>query len=571
MDSSPAAPAAKPVFAPGPATPDSGASGSASGGGIGIVAIVTILLIVCVIGVLAYLIYDYFTYKKAALAEADKDRKAALAHDRYIIDKTNAISGTLNSNVLDVNSKADYLRAGFNSWNDDFSKALRFTSNIPTGSAGAAAGGAAAGGAAGGAAAGPGAATGAFRIGQVPGAPIANLELLKHTSFVGGLTARELTSERAAALCGSGANSERCIRFPDADGNTYLTGLTPEASVVLDAAKTKVLGSLDFGEIGAIGNQDGNLHIGGPAVSLGNYYAPNGIASAEINVLGLNGDEGMYYASKKSGEALDPTAIVKLMTTRDGGLIINGKGIVLMSNSEPYAMIGYDAKTKGVVVAAGPGGKVIVQGDVVMADRENVFATLSREYGKDGAANGLRVSSVAANRLLLDTDVYLGDGRTLYGKTEATAGVAKIAAPAPAPEPAPVRTPIPATLTKYFTLLDEVRSMLLQNRAAFVALVSLPEEIYNYQKDPTGFFAKYPFMDAIMKLVTYKGTAEFATFSEADVAATETAIGYFTTDSFSVELPSGRYHIGVILDGSIKQFYLNNRDVLNARYGYPAR
>ena len=584
MDSSPAAPAAKPVFAPGPATPDSGASGSASGGGIGIVAIVTILLIVCVIGVLAYLIYDYFTYKKAALAEADKDRKAALAHDRYIIDKTNAISGTLNSNVLDVNSKADYLRAGFNSWNDDFSKALRFTSNIPSGSAGAGTGGAAAGGAAGGAAAGPGAATGAFRIGQVPGAPIANLELLKHTSFVGGLTARELTSERAAALCGSGANSERCIRFPDADGNTYLTGLTPEASVVLDAAKTKVLGSLDFGEIGAIGNQDGNLHIGGPAVSLGNYYAPNGIASAEINVLGLNGDEGMYYASKKSGEALDPTAIVKLMTTRDGGLIINGKGIVLMSNSEPYAMIGYDAKTKGVVVAAGPGGKVIVQGDVVMADRENVFATLSREYGKDGAANGLRVSSVAANRLLLDTDVYLGDGRTLYGKTEGAAGVAKIAAPV---ETKPAQTPeqleqaakwaakvaaakealTPAAMP-YYTLLSALKNTLVTDRAKFTALSSLPEEMFNYKNDLPGFFAKYPFMDAVYKVVAYKNTAEFAALPEGDKTTAEMAADYWSLD-FMIEFPAGtNTHIGVKLQYPGNE-YMNNRDFFNARYGYP--
>jgi hypothetical protein len=134
-----------------------------------------------------------------------------------------------------------------------------------------------------------------------------------------------------------------------------------------------------------------------------------------------------------------------------------------------------------------------------------------------------------------------------------------------------VRTPIPGTITKYYAVLDEVRGALTQNGAAFVALVSLPEEIYNYQKDPTGFFAKYPFMDAIMKLVTYKGTAEFAAFSQDDVSATETAIGYFTTDPFTVELPSGRYHLSAILDGSIKQFYLNNRDVLNARYGYPAR
>ena len=511
-----------------------------------------VVIILITLGVLGYFIYDYLIYKADVADTLKRDRETDLAHDKYIIDKANEVAGTLNAGLTTTTSTAAYARAGLSNVTDVLGATFRFSSNV--GGAGATAG-----------------AAGGFKLGEVPGAPIGSVALMKHTSFIGGLTAHELSPATAASLCGTGANAERCVRFPDADGNTYLTGLTPEASVVLDAAKTKVLGSLDFGAIGTIGDQEGSLHIGGPAVSLGNYYAPNGMQSAEINVFGLNNDEGMYYASKKADEALDPNAIVKLMTTRDGGLIINGKGIVLMSNSEPYAVIGYDAKNKGVVVAAGPGGKVIVQGDVVMADKENVFATLAREYGKDGAANGLRVTSVAANRLLLDTDVYLGDGRTLYGKTEGTAGVAKIAAPAsaPAPAPEPMRTPIPATLTKYFTLLDEVRSMLLQNRAAFVALVSLPEEIFNYQKDPTGFFTKYPFMESVMKLVTYKNTAEFTAFSEADVAATETAIGYFTTPAFSVELPSGRYHLGAVLQGSINQFYLNNRDVLNARYGYP--
>ena len=511
-----------------------------------------VVIILITLGVLGYFIYDYLTYKADVADTLKRDRETDLAHDKYIIDKANEVAGTLNAGLATTTSTAAYARAGLSNVTDVLGATFRFSSNVGGVGAGATAG-----------------AAGGFKLGEVPGALIGSVALMKHTSFIGGLTAHELSPATAATLCGTGANAERCVRFPDADGNTYLTGLTPEASVVLGAAKTKVLGSLDFGEIGAIGNQEGSLHIGGPAVSLGNYYAPNGMQSAEINVFGLNNDEGMYYASKKADEALDPNAIVKLMTTRDGGLIINGKGIVLMSNSEPYAVIGYDAKNKGVVVAAGPGGKVIVQGDVVMADKENVFATLAREYGKDGAANGLRVTSVAANRLVLDTDVYLGDGRTLYGKTEGAAGAAVGGGAIQAPTPEPTRIPVPAIIMDYYAILEEVRSTLLQNSAAFVALISLPEEIFNYQKDPTGFFTKYPFMESVMKLVTYKNTAEFTAFSEADVAATETAIGYFTNPAFSVELPNGRYHIGAILQGSINQFYLNNRDVLNARYGYP--
>jgi len=505
---------------------------------------------------LGYLVYDYFSYKKAATAAAEQDRKTSLAHDRYIIDKTNAVSGTLNSNVLDVNSKADYLRAGFNSWSDDFSQALRFTSNVPVASAGAV-------GASGADGTGSAAATGSFRIGQVPGAPIANLELLKHTSFVGGLTARELTSERAAALCGSGANSGRCIRFPDADGNTYLTGLTPEASVVLDSAKTKVLGTLDFGPVGTLGDSDGALFLGGENVSMGNFNMTEGSSSGDINIINTDPDAGFVYASKKSGEELDPAKMIKFMTTRDGAVIVNGKGIVLSSKGEPYAMIGYDTEQKAVAIQAGPNGKIIVKGDVIMADDKVVFGTIGREYGKGGVPSGLRVSSVANNRLVFDTDVYLTDGRSLYGKV---AGDGAIAVPAQSPTPPPTN---PAVLP-YYTLLTALKVMLAANRAEFTALYSLPEEIFNYREKLPELFAKYPFMDAVYKIIAYMGTAEFAALPEADVVAAQEAVNYWTAPEFGIEFPNGRYHIGVLLQqSSTQQLYLNNRDFFNARYGYP--
>ena len=96
MDTAPAAKAAS-VFAPGPATPSAAASGS--GGASWILVIVAIVVMLGLIVALGYLVYDYFAYKKAATAAAEQDRKTSLAHDRYIIDKANSVSGTLNSNV----------------------------------------------------------------------------------------------------------------------------------------------------------------------------------------------------------------------------------------------------------------------------------------------------------------------------------------------------------------------------------------------------------------------------------------------------------------------------------------
>jgi len=567
MDNSSAAPAAAKaasVFTAGPATP---ASATATGGTSWILVIVAIVVMVGFVVTLGYLVYDYFSYKKKATAAAEQDRKTALAHDRYIIDRTNAISGQLNSNVLDANSKADYLRAGFNSWSDDFSKALRFTSNMPTGAAGGAAAGA-------GGAAGPGASAGAFRIGQVPGAPIANLELLKHTSFVGGLTARELTSERAAALCGSGANSGRCIRFPDADGNTYLTGLTPEASVVLDAARTKVLGSLDFGSAGSLGSSEGGLLLGGENVAFGNFSMAGGSGSEEMNLLNTDPDVGLVYVSKRSDEGLNPAKMIKFMATRDGTVIMNGNGIVLSSEGEPYAMIGYNAEQKAVMIKAGANGKIIVNGDVIMADDKTVFGTIGRDYDKNGAASGLRVSSVANNRLLLDTDVYLGDGRTLYGKTAAASGAGAGAAPTPTPTPTPT-PPAPPTdpaLMPYYTILNEVKAALIQKRADITAVYA-GEEFFNYKNDPTGFFAKYPFMDPMVKLFVYMQSSAFANITPEKRYEVEKAAGDWVAGSeFMIDLPnSGRVHLMTLLANGGMQltFYKNNSDMLNSRYGFP--
>jgi len=159
--------------------------------------------------------------------------------------------------------------------------------------------------------------------------------------------------------------------------------------------------------------------------------------------------------------------------------------------------------------------------------------------------------------------VYLTEGRSLYGKV---AGNGAVAAPAPSPAPAPAN---PAVLP-YYTLLSALKVMLAANRAEFTALYSLPEEIFNYREKLPELFAKYPFMDAVYKIIAYMGTAEFAALPEADVIAAQEAVNYWTAPEFGIEFPNGRYHIGTLLQqSSTQQLYLNNRDFFNARYGYP--
>lgn len=376
-----------------------------SGGLFGVV----VVLVLVTLGVVGYLIYDYTQYKGAVADTLKKDRETDLAHDRYIIDKTNEITGTLNAGLATTTSTAAYARAGLSNVTDVFGATFRFSSNtggVPTGAAAEGA-----------------PALGGFKLGEMPGAPVGSVALMKHTSFVSGLTARDLSpGAGAATFCGTGANAERCLRFPDAKGNTYLTGLTPEASVVLDAAETRLVGGqLSLGpnggaEDGVVAYQADTLFVHGKNAAVGNVVTG-------ANMLTLNDEAGLTYFGKTgtglgAGAGAGPGPIAFAVNPQ-GDALFTGQ-IYLSSNQTPYATIGFDDATKSVRIRNTAGGAVIVQGNVVLADETGAaYGSIGRDTTTEGG--GLLVSSVRNNRLTLDADVYLGSGRSLYGPVVAPA------------------------------------------------------------------------------------------------------------------------------------------------------
>lgn len=59
-----------------------------------------------------------------------------------------------------------------------------------------------------------------------------NIDLIKNISVLSGMTIKDVKDTKQFKICGG--TPEKCISFPDAQGNTYLTGFGANSALVLD-------------------------------------------------------------------------------------------------------------------------------------------------------------------------------------------------------------------------------------------------------------------------------------------------------------------------------------------------
>ena len=59
-----------------------------------------------------------------------------------------------------------------------------------------------------------------------------NIDLIKNISVLSGMTIKDVKYTKPFKICGG--TPERCVSFPDAQGNTYLTGFGATSALVLD-------------------------------------------------------------------------------------------------------------------------------------------------------------------------------------------------------------------------------------------------------------------------------------------------------------------------------------------------
>ena len=342
----------------------------------GLAIIVMLLALLALIGVLVYIVRDYYVHKESNAADFGKtasdisaERTDRLGNLKYVVDQVNTVNddiyATLAKSAADNTSNVTTLTGSQGRLVSGLDSFVRFTSNesVFAGGAGGAQmlGGAQAG------AFGMGSPSPSFSIMNLPGTSGASPQLIQHTSFLSGLTARDL---RAGASGGAGGvnaqfcapaiggGAPRCIQFPNANGDTYLTPLADGRSILLDGP-VLAQGALTFASsppgtggvasgptLSSSGMNGADLNISAPGTSIGaDTFAPGA-------VLEVRGSES--YGSQ-------PLLRISTATNASEAILVAANGDVSVSSLSLRAP---GSATTSATLTADPAGGLKITGDV---------------------------------------------------------------------------------------------------------------------------------------------------------------------------------------------------------------
>lgn len=186
------------------------------------VIILILLLVALAVGVV-YFLRDYYDYRSSTdshLSNVDTSlsNTSSLGNLKYVVDQANTsfnqigstfygYSNATNSSLTALTSQQTTFGSNQNVFKNNFNSAFKFTNVIEDPLT---------------------AQPSTYDVFNFPGVGTVDTRLIQHVTAVGGFTARDLTTTgtNQVKICGTGAGS-RCIKFPDSDGNTYLTALNP--------------------------------------------------------------------------------------------------------------------------------------------------------------------------------------------------------------------------------------------------------------------------------------------------------------------------------------------------------
>jgi hypothetical protein len=242
-------------------------------------AVLLILLLVALAVGVVYFLKDYYEYRKGLdthLTDVDTglSNTSSLGNLKYVVDQANTsfnqigsslygFSNATNTSLTSLTNQQNTFGSNQDVFAKNFNTAFKFTNTIenpltdkPS----------------------------TYDVFNFPGVGTVDTRLIQHVTAVGGFTARDLTKtgNNQVKICGTGTGA-KCIKFPDADGNTYLTALNPTPvsgvtpSVVLD------------GNV-SIGNGTGNLLVNVPTNTTPVRIQVNGV---DVFAIDKNGNVAM--------------------------------------------------------------------------------------------------------------------------------------------------------------------------------------------------------------------------------------------------------------------------------------
>jgi hypothetical protein len=181
----------------------------------------TVILALIVIGIIVVIVLanrDYTTHKDDNVKDLDTADKKLTVEREDRLGNINYVVGEVNRVNTDIytafTSNIDTQTAAHNTLNSSFSNVvsgLNGLLRLNTSSV---------------------AATPAYLpLLNLPGVGVVDMELLKHVTATSGMTVKGLMSTSNVEFC----HKDKCIKFPDTNGNTYLTSFATGKSIVLDA------------------------------------------------------------------------------------------------------------------------------------------------------------------------------------------------------------------------------------------------------------------------------------------------------------------------------------------------
>lgn len=344
----------------------------------GLAIIVMLLALLALIGVLVYIVRDYYVHKETNAADFGKttsdiaaERTDRLGNLKYVVDQVNTVNddiyATLAKSASDSASNVTTLTGAQGRLVSGLDSFVRFTSNESVFTSGA--GGAQMLGGAQAGAFGMGSPSPSFSIMNLPGTSGASPQLIQHTSFLSGLTARDL---RAGASGGAGGvnaqfcappttagGEPRCIQFPNANGDTYLTPLADGKSIMLDGP-VQARGRLTFS---ADGSQGGGGVAAGPSLSSsGADVGALNIAAAATSIGADAFVPGAVLEVRGSASsATQPLLRISTATNASEAILVAANGDVSVSSLSLRAP---GSATSSATLTADPAGGLKITGDV---------------------------------------------------------------------------------------------------------------------------------------------------------------------------------------------------------------
>lgn len=324
----------------------------------GIAVVVMLLALLALAGVVTFFLWDYYKHKdenvtsfKTTDSKIQAEQSDRLSNIKFVVDQVNNVNEdmykNMSSNVEDVRTSTYKVSKKQDTLIEGVDKFLKFSSNISISNT-----------------------PQMFSLMDLPGTAQPNVHLMQRVNAVMGLTVSDLSLSNVVEFCNPGKT--KCIKFPNSDGDTYLTSLQNNKNVVVDAP-LKITGdvklmspvsgtqtSVQQASISAIQNgmvfQTGNVGIG-----------TNGFSnpSAALHIQSVTGNDA-FKVSVNAGDAILVKADGELVTSKPIRMVTD------MNNINNAATLSIVNGPSGTNVLKIDSSKVEVTGDLSIAGNATV-------------------------------------------------------------------------------------------------------------------------------------------------------------------------------------------------------